>query len=281
MSEARRGLLRRLVRALPAWSLASLLLLAACGEPRLGPGIALRIDGRNVAYNEFEEFLLNLVGDESSLQTSAIASLFETFVEEELLYALALDRNLVSLSDPRSTAAPALLRNAGTPSVTVEECRAYYDAHRGQFEEPERVRLEQILVKEEALAQRAHQALEQGGSWADVASRMEQEHGAVVGPQGVLSREDLPERFADEVFGLEEGAFSEVLEAEYGFHVFRVVERLSAGVQPFEVVRLEIQRSLVTAATDELLRNLVSEARDRYNVVIAEENLPFQRVPAP
>ena len=43
---------------------------------------------------------------------------------------------------------------------------------------------------------------------------------SVVGPQGVLARGDLPERFADAVFALEEGAFSGVLKAEYGFHVF-------------------------------------------------------------
>lgn len=261
--------------------LASLILLTACGEPRLGPGIAMRIDGRDVAYGEFEEFLTSLVGDESSLQTSAIASLFETFVEEELLYALALDRDLVSLSDPRNAAVPALLDDLGTPAVSEEQRRVYYDANRTRFEEPERVRLEQILVKEQELARAVHEALQRGESWAAVSSRMEQEHGAVVGPQGVLAREDLPERFADAVFGLDEGAFSEVLEAEYGFHVFRVVERLDAGVQPFDVVRPEIERILVTAATDELLQSLVSEARDRYNVVIAEENLPFQRVPAP
>ena len=261
--------------------LAVLIMLTACGEPRLGPGIAMRIDGRDIAYSEFEEFLASLVGDESSLQTSAIASLFETFVEEELLYALALDRDLVSLSDPRNAAVPALLADVGTPAVTEEQRREFYDANRTRFEEPERVRLEQILVKERELARAAFEALQRGESWATVSSRMEQEHGAVVGPQGVLAREDLPERFADSVFGLDEGAFSEVLEAEYGFHVFRVAERLSAGVQPFDVVRPEIDRTLVTAATDELLESLVSEARDRYNVVIAEENLPFQRVPAP
>lgn len=259
----------------------ALSLLIACGEPQLGPGVALRIDGRDVAYGDFEEFLSNLVGDESSLQTSAIASLFETFVEEELLYALALDRDLVSLSDPRNAAVPALLSELGVPVVSEEQRRAYYDENRSRFEEPERVRLEQILVKEEELAQRAHRELESGESWALVASRLEQEHGAVVGPQGVLARADLPERFAEAVFGLEEGAYSEVLKAEYGFHVFRVAERLSAGVQPFEVVRPQIERTLVTAATDALLEDLVSQARDRYNVVIAEENLPFQRVPAP
>ena len=253
--------------------------MGACGEPRLGPGIAMRIDGRDVAYLEFEEFLFNLVGDQSSLQTSAMASLFETFVEEELLFALALERNLVSLSDPRSAAVPALLADAGTPAVSEEQRRAFYEENRARFEEPSRVRLEQILVKDEELAERTHQELESGAPWSEVASRMEQEHGAVVGPQGVLARGDLPERFADAVFALEEGAFSGVLKAEYGFHVFRVVERFDAGVQPFEVVRPEIERTLVTAATDQLLQDLVSEARDRYNVVIAEENLPFQRVP--
>lgn len=256
-------------------------LLVACGEPRLGPGIALRIDGRDVTYGEFESFLENLVGDEASLQTSAIASLFETFVEEELLYALALERDLVSLSDPRTAAVPALLADHGPPAIGEVDRRAYYETNLDRFEDVERVRLEQILVKERELADAAFQALGNGESWAAVASRMEEQHAAVVGPQGVLSRDDLPERFAEAIFGLDEGAFSGVLEAEYGFHVFRVVERLPGGVQPFEVVEPEIERTLVTTATDEYLRNLVSEARERYNVVIAEENLPFQRAPAP
>ena len=64
--------------------------------------------------------------------------------------------------------------------------------------------------------------------------------------QGEFTRDDLPEEFRDRVFGLQAGEVSEILEADYGFHIFQVVERLEAAVVPLELASESIRRRLET-----------------------------------
>jgi hypothetical protein len=66
-----------------------------------------------------------------------------------------------------------------------------------------------------------------------------------------------------------------VVEAEYGFHLFQVVERLPAAEVPLADARVEIGRRLRRERADARLAELVAEARRRYNVAVLERNLPF------
>ena len=64
------------------------------------------------------------------------------------------------------------------------------------------------------------------------------------GVQGELARSDLPPSYADLIFALKPGEVSPVVPAEYGFHLFQVIEREPAEVVPLAAARGEILAKL-------------------------------------
>ena len=156
------------------------------------------------------------------------------------------------------------------------EVSRYYEQHRQEFSRPERVRLRQILTEDRRTADAAVRELAAGTGFDELARRISRGSSAASGGfQGELSREDLPPAFVDLVFGLQPGEVSPVVPANYGFHIFQVTERLPAEVAPLAQVRGEIVERLRQQRADQLLGELVTEARNRYNVVVYERNLPF------
>jgi parvulin-like peptidyl-prolyl isomerase len=136
------------------------------------------------------------------------------------------------------------------------------------------VRLRQILVEDRKSAERAVQEIAAGASFEEVARRLA--HGASAGGfQGVLARADLPPAFADAIFNLKPGQVSRVMPAEYGFHLFQVVERLPAEVASLDEVKDGILARLRQESADRRLASLVAECRSRYTVVVYGRNLPF------
>ena len=100
--------------------------------------------------------------------------------------------------------------------------------------------------------------------------------GAEGGRLGTLTQEDLPLAFAEEISALEPGQHTGVLEAEHGFHIFLVEDLVPAGVLRLDEVSAEIRDQLQRERAQRALRELLTDAWDRYNVELAERNLPFE-----
>lgn len=235
------------------------------------------IGGDPIAYVQFEEYVREVTGDEGAdLETEVLSALFDDFLLEEQLRRLALARGLVNESASRREALAALLGSDAEPVVDDESVKAYYTAHREEFELPERVRLRQILVDDRAAAERAVAELDGGADFGDVASRLSMDPSAPFGgDQGELSRDELPEAFSEMIFGLEPGKRSPVVEAAYGFHIFLVEEKLPAATVPLEEASATIRSLLLRENGDRRRETLVAEARSRYNVRIDTRSLPF------
>ena len=266
---------RRLGRLATAGLVA--LLLAGCGgdEPAV-PDLAARVGEAGVAYEEFEAYLEeNSVDPEAGWGSDVLSALFDQFLDEELLRRLALDRNLVDREAGRRAAVERLLGEDGE-LVSELEVAAYYRRHRSRFERPERARVRQILLPDQAAVDGALAELEAGVGFADLAERLSQVPGGAVGDgDAALGRDDLPPDFADAIFGLEAGEVSEPVATDYGFHLFQVLERLPAGALPMSAVAGEIRETLRRERAEQRLAELVDEARGRYNVRVFGRNLPF------
>jgi parvulin-like peptidyl-prolyl isomerase len=170
----------------------------------------------------------------------------------------------------------ALLRKDLEADPAEAEIARYYERHRQEFSRPERVRLRQILTEDRATAEKALQELAAGADFVELARRLSRDPSAQTGGyQGELSREDLPPAFADVIFSLKPGEVSRVVPAEYGFHIFQVIDRPAAGVVPLEDARDEIVERLREERADRHLAELVREGRTQYNVEVHGRNLPF------
>jgi peptidyl-prolyl cis-trans isomerase C len=268
-------------------ALAALLLLAACrpGKPP-APDVVARIGETEVHYSEFEGYLARTAGDgENVLASDVLSQLFDQFLDEELLVRRAADRGLVKESLAGKDAGPGarrraideLLRADVTAQPSDPEIAAYYVAHHDEFARPERVRLRQILTEDRATAEKALRELAAGADFGRLADRLSRDPGAKSGGyQGELSRQDLPPAFADLIFALQPGQVSRLVPADYGFHIFQVVSRAPAEVVPLDVARAEIAEHLREQKADQVLTELVQDARRRYNVQLYERNLPFE-----
>lgn len=278
---------------------AALLALTACDHrpPPPSPEVVAEIDGQEVRYGEFEAYVESALGDAGdSLGSDVLSQLFDQFLEERLLARLAVDRGLL----PEDAAAGRNLRRRAVDrlladaelaeggAVAGEAVVEFYAAHPERFERPPRVRLRQILTEERQLAEDALAEIRAGADFGAVARRLAGEggtddaaggdtsgNGFVGGSLGELSREDLPPAFAEVILELEPGEVSGVVEAEYGFHLFQVTEKLPAETVPLEVAWDEIERELLQRRADRLLTELAEEAHRRYDVSVWERNLPF------
>jgi len=257
------------------------LLAAACQRaPAPPPDAVAEIGGTAVRYAEFERYVKRDVGDTGSvLGSDVLSELFDQFMDERLLTRLAVDRGLISGSAAGAAPRRAIdaLLEAGLPREPGDaEVARYYQAHRAELERPERVRLRQILTQERQAAEEARREVAAGTPFEEVARKLSKgPNAAAGGDQGELARSDLPPSFADLIFSLKPGEVSPVVPAEYGFHVFQVVDHLPAEVVPLESARPEIAAKLRQEGADRLLRSLVQEARSHYNVKVYERNLPF------
>lgn len=255
-----------------------LLLALACrrAEP-LAPDVAAQIGEQAVRYSEFEEYMKRTADDSDGvLGSDVLSQLFDQFLDEKVLVRMAADRKLLPGGGGPREAIDALLRGVETGEPADGEVSAWYEAHRQEFVRPERVRLRQILTEDRASAERALQEISAGGDFAEVARRISRDPSAATGGyQGELSRENLPPAFADVIFSLQPGEVSKVVPADYGFHVFQVLERFPAGAVPLAEARDEIRERLRQERADRLLAELVRDGRSQYNVVVHRRNLPF------
>jgi len=261
-------------------ALAALLALAGCqrrGEPLPGADVAARVGDRDLRYADFEGYLHENLGEASgALASDVLSSLFDKFLEEEVLRRLAVDRGLVESGAVRAAAAAALLGAERGAAPSAQEVAAYYAAHAADFERPERVRLRQILVEDRATAERVQRELAAGADFAATVRKYTPRGAAPIGSdQGELARDELPPAFADAVFRLKAGEVSAVLAADYGFHVFQVVAHLPSTVLSLADATDEIRRRLEGEGADRRLADLEREGESRYAVAVYVQNLPF------
>lgn len=256
--------------------LALVALLAACGAVEPAPPDAVaKLGGEWVLLEDFQFYLERTAGDGAEeLSSRVLSKLLDQYLEEELLARLAEEEGLATPETPRRRALEQLLQAQDLPDPTEAEVRGYYLEHQEEFHRAERVRLRQILVQDEESLARALEELESGAAFSEVASRYSGDQ--LGGFQGELARTDLPPTFVETIFALPPGEVSEVVEAEYGFHLFQVTERLPEEIVPLEEAEPGIRRHLREKALDRRLASLLEQARQRYPVEVYPRNLPFE-----
>ena len=160
-------------------------------------------------------------------------------------------------------------------AVSEEQVRRYYEEHAADFSEPEKVHAHQIVVKGLDEARRIQQQLWQGKKFADLARRYSQSPDARVGGDlGTFPRGQMPPAFDDVVFKLSVNGTSEVVSTEYGFHLFRVTEKVPARKRELNEVRALIEDKLLDGLKAEAQKNFVAQLRKKASIVVNDEVLP-------
>jgi parvulin-like peptidyl-prolyl isomerase len=155
----------------------------------------------------------------------------------------------------------------GKLQVVPAEVERYYADHAGEFQEPERVRVLQIVVRTRDEAVQIRDRLKKSPqTFAEVARK------SSIGPEGKNGGDlgyigrgaGFPEVF-DTCFTLPLNQISDVTPSPYGFHLFKVVEKKGAQRRALEQARGEISdklgRDKRARAQEEYLRGLRERAK--------------------
>lgn len=266
----KRGIMGRVARiVLLGW--------VAGGCHRISPDTLARIGDHEVPVADFSTYVERQVGEVApKLEARVMSSLLDQFLNERLVVEGALAEGLVDEGAEHRAALAALLKSAPLVEPSNDEVRRHYDAERADYILPERVRIAQMLIENRQKADEALAELHGGTDFAEVAKRYSFDPNTPDGGvQGQFAYADLPEAFAAKVFALAPGQVTEVLAADFGFHIFKVTERLPGRVVPLEEAARSIRNRLREQKASAYVTQWVDDARRRYTVELYERNLPF------
>jgi peptidyl-prolyl cis-trans isomerase C len=154
-------------------------------------------------------------------------------------------------------------------AVSDEEVDDYYRQHRDDFDRPSQVRARQIVVANPEEGQKLLGLLRQGESFIELARQhslsADSEDG---GDLGFFARGQMPQEFDAVVFTLPVGRISDLVQSEYGYHIFKVEERRDGMRLTLAAVREEVREIVRSAKEEQAYQEWLQELRSRATIEI-------------
>ncbi len=158
-------------------------------------------------------------------------------------------------------------------AVSEKELLKYFTDHQKEFQKGEQVRALHIMVETEEEARDIIKILKKGKSFSEVAK----EHslsleGSDGGDMGYFEKGQMPEEF-DEVFDLGVKKISDIIRTPYGFHVFKVVDKIPERKMSFEESKKGIRNTLLRQAQEKAFKKWLTKVKEKSEIIINYEIL--------
>ena len=287
-------MLRRIVALL----LVGPALLTACKrKPAIPPDVIARVNERMITLSDFKRYLDRNAGTDLAQLTPEVASaMLDQFTEEVVLSEYAAAHGV---DVPAEKIAAAVRSEAGATVIekrddmrrekllaniaaevqepTNADVQAYYEQHQSDFRSGEEVRVRQILVHDEALANDIVKQLRGGASFDELSSQHSSAPNAKRGGEiGFVSRGELPKMFEEEIFKLKPGEVSDAIQTDSSFHIFRVDDRRAPGTLDAESAAPLIRVRMREDALRDRVAQLVARSRQQMQLDVLTRRLPFR-----
>ena len=155
-------------------------------------------------------------------------------------------------------------------SVPESEAKALYDERVKSLPSQEEVRARHILVETAEEAEKVRKELTDGGDFAELAAKYSKDRGGQNGGDlGYFTRGQMVKPFEEAAFTLENGALSEPVKSDFGWHIIKVEDKRKRQPPAFEQVKDQITASLVQSK----LQGAVQELRTKASVEIVDATL--------
>jgi hypothetical protein len=285
-------------RRLAAILVIAVLVAAACKrKPATPPDVVVRVGERMLTLEDLKRYLERNAGTDLAQLTPEVASaMLDQYVEEIVLAEYAANHGVEVPADAiaaavRSDAGATVVEkrddmrrqklisnlSAEVPEPDEAKIREYYDQHQTEFRSGEEVRVRQILVHDEALADEIEAKLKKGASFEQLSRLHSLAPNAKKGGDiGYVSRGELPKMFEEEIFALPPGSISSVIRTDASFHIFKVDERRPAGIVDLPTAGPVIRQRLREDGIRERMAQLVSQARQDLQIAVLTKRLPYR-----
>jgi len=170
--------------------------------------------------------------------------------------------------------------------ISREEMQKYYDDHKNEMQQPEQIRLSEILVSTEKKGQKdsdeekqlqAAQAkaddlvsqIRKGASFEDVAKK--NSDGPTAGQGGDLGyfkRGTLAKELEDKTFAMKPGDVSDVIRTKQGFIILKVSQHQNAGIPSLAEIEPRVQDALYMQKLQPALRDYLAKLREEAFIYI-------------
>ena len=171
-------------------------------------------------------------------------------------------------------------------SISKEELQQFYDAHKSQMEQPEQIRLSELLIStekkdpatDEAQQLAAAQAkaddllaqIRKGAAFDEAAKKNSDGPTAAQGGDlGYFKRGTLAKELEDKTFAMKPGEVSDVIRTKQGFVILKVTEHQQPGVPPLSQIEGRVQDAIYMQKLQPALRAYLQKLREDAYIKIA------------
>jgi peptidyl-prolyl cis-trans isomerase SurA len=168
-------------------------------------------------------------------------------------------------------------------TITNEEVQKFYDEHKSEMDQPEQVRLSEILVSTEIKgdngetqdatpdqvaaaekkAEDIYAQLKAGAKFDELAKKFSDGPTASQGGDlQMFKRGTLAKELEDKVFSMKADDFTEPIRTKQGFVILKVTEHTSAGIPPLKSVEQRIQDAIYMQKLNPQLREYLTKLRE-------------------
>ncbi len=159
--------------------------------------------------------------------------------------------------------------------VTTSDKMKFYTEHQKEFEQPEQVRLSEILVplpetatpaeivQAERKANDLKSQLMKGANFADLAKKSSGGPTAAQGGElGLFKRGALAKVLEDQTFSLKAGETTQPIRTRQGFVILKLNEHVAAGPAPFKDVESQVDEAMYMQQMQPALRAYLTKLRE-------------------
>lgn len=224
-------------------------------------------------YGAEKNFLLN--EDELAIEFKKQKEKYSNKELEVMLKEKDLSLNFWKQHIERQIQINNILYNIDKNSVSVsqQEIRSFYNKNRNDYEVSEQVRIRHIVTDTQDKAKEVYARLKKGENFAKLALEHSQApERSQGGDLGYFSKGQMPKVF-DVCFSLEMGQLSDVIKSEYGFHIFKVLDKRAAHVLGLEEVANQIYQKLFAEKQKIQYQKWLEDRKQKVKIEVIEENL--------
>ena len=237
------------------------------------------VNGREIKESDLRALVQNLGQNAAYFQgEDGRAKLVDELIMHELMYSDAVENNLESEEEfievfnnmKKSMLQQYNLRKMFNEiAISEEEIKAFYDENKSLYNRPEMVSASHILVDSEEKANEILEDITDGLSFEDAAKEFsscpsKQEGGAL----GQFGKGQMVKEFEDAAFAMRVGEISAPVKTQFGYHIIKLTENLSARNAEFEEVYQEVKDNCFAVKQENVYKNRKEELSKKYDVVI-------------
>lgn len=150
--------------------------------------------------------------------------------------------------------------------ISADEVRQYYRKHRAEFDHPDQILAQHVVLPTRELAQRLVERVAAGEDMVKAAAEL----GTPLAEEGQpiwLSRGHMPPALEKKIFALEPGKLAGPLSSDYGYHVVKVLDKRPASKSDLAEAAEKIQHRLAADRMEILAEQWLEDLRSQVKVI--------------